>query len=188
MLFNWGKKKLKCDDVARMFVHATLESVEDTWPDVAGLIRESPHFERAPEMEECDAAPFLLVILAGNLAFIPKYFVGGADHRLTEAILAELAKELGLPSEQLATRIGKVRDEMARFNRPSNKTLSAMARGVFLAYGLNSCQEEYFRSLNVPNPRFLMQMEEILQNFIWDWKSFQEQYRVQLEPVSSLRL
>ena len=88
----------------------------------------------------------------------------------------------------MATRISKVRDEMVKFNRPSKKTLSAMARGVYLAYNLNACQEEYFRSLNVPNPRFLMQMEELLQHFIWDWKSFQEQYKMQLETVGGLSL
>ena len=183
MFFNWGKKRLKCDEAARLFVHATLDSVEDTWTDVAGLIRESSHFELPPELEEGDAAPFLLVVLAGNLDFIPRYFEGGHDQKLIAAILEELSKELGLPSDQLATRINKVRDEMVRFNRPSKKTLSAMARGVYLAYGLNAYQEEYFRSLNVPNPRFLMQMEELLQNFIWDWKSFQEHYKLQAETV-----
>ena len=183
MLFNWGKKRMKCDEAARLFVHATLDSVEDTWPDVAGLIRESTHFERAPEIEEGDAAPFLLVVLAGNLEFIPMFFEGGSDQRLIEAILAELSKEVGLPGDQLASRINKVRDEMVRFNRPSKKTLSAMARGVYLAYGLNAYQEEYFRSLNVPNPRFLMQMEELLQNFIWDWTSFQEHYKLQMQTV-----
>ena len=186
MLFNWGKKKLKCDEVARLFVHATLDSVEDTWPDVAGLIRESPHFETAPDVEEGDAAPFLLVVLAGNLEFIPQYFEGGSEHHLIQAILAELSKELGLPSDQIASRIDKVRDDMVRFNRPSKKTLSAMARGVYLVYGLNAHQEEYFRSLNVPNPRFLMQMEEILQHFLWDWTSFHEQYRLQPHPQQGI--
>jgi len=188
MLFNWGKKKLKCDEVARLFVHATLDSVEDTWPDVSGLIRESPHFETAPNVEEGDAAPFLLVILAGNLEFIPQYFEGGSELKLIQAILSELSQELGLPSDQIAARINKVRDDMVRFNRPSKKTLSAMARGVYLVYGLNAHQEEYFRSLNVPNPRFLMQMEELLQNFIWDWTSFQEQYRMQLQTVGGLSI
>ena len=46
MLFNWGKKKLKPEEVARMFVHATLDSVEDAWPDVLGLMRETPHMDR----------------------------------------------------------------------------------------------------------------------------------------------
>ena len=44
MLFNWGKKRLKTEEVARLFVHATLDSVEDAWSDVDGLIRVSPHF------------------------------------------------------------------------------------------------------------------------------------------------
>lgn len=185
MLFNWGKKKLKTDEVARMFVHATLDSVEDAWPDVAGLIRESPHFERPPELEEGDAAPFLLVVLAGNLDMIPRYFEGGSDSKLIHSILSELSKELGLPTEQLAERIGKMREDMTRLNRPSKKTISAMSRGLYLGYDLNEYQEEYFRSLGVPNPRFLMQMEDMLQHFLWDWNSFREQYRMPLQTVSA---
>lgn len=181
MLFNWGKKKLKTEEVARMFVHATLDSVEDAWADVAGLIRESPHFERPPELGEGDAAPFLLVVLAGNFDMISRYFEGGSETMLIDAILAELSKELGMPSAQLAQRIGCVREDMMRSNRPSKKTLSAMSRGIYLGYDLNEAQEEYFRSLNVPNPRFLMQMEEMLHHFLWDWNSFREQYRTQLQ-------
>ena len=181
MLFNWGKKRLKKDEVARLFVHATLDSVEDAWPDVAGLIRESPHFERPPHIDEGDAAPFLLVVLAGNLEFIPHFFEGGADQALIQAILAELSKELEVSTDQISARIEQVRKRMVHSNRPSKKTLSAMARGIYLEYGLNDCQEEYFRSLNVPNPRFLMQMEELLQHFLWDWTSFQEQYKMQVQ-------
>ena len=185
MLFNWGKKRLKTEEVARLFVHATLDSVEDAWSDVAGLIRESPHFERPPHLDEGEAAPFLLVVLAGNLEFIPKFFEGGSEQALIQAILGELSKELGLPSDQIAGRIDQVRKRMVNSNRPSKKTLSAMARGVYLEYGLNDCQEEYFRSLNVPNPRFLMQMEEVLQHFLWDWTSFQDQYKMQLQTTGA---
>lgn len=186
MLFNWGKKKLKTEDVARMFVHATLDSVEDAWPHVAGLIRESPHFEQPPHIEEGDAAPFLLVVMAGNLEFIPQFFDNGSDHTLIAAILEELGTELGVDTGHVAARIEAVREQMVRSNKPSKKTLSAMARGVYLQYGLNRYQEEYFRSLNVPNPRFLMQMEELLQHFLWDWTSFQESYRVALHSTATL--
>jgi hypothetical protein len=185
MLFNWGKKRLKTDEVARLFVHATLDSVEDAWPDVAGLIRESPHFERPPHIDEGEAAPFLLVVLAGNLEFIPQFFEGESEQTLTRAILAELSKELGLPSDQIFSKIDTVRKRMVSSNRPSKKTLSAMARGVYLEYGLNEYQEEYFRSLSVPNPRFLMQMEDILQHFLWDWTSFQEQYKLSLQTTGA---
>jgi len=74
MLFNWGKKKLKPEEVARMFVHATLDSIEDAWPEVLGLLRETPHLERAPEIEESEVGPFLLVVMAGNLDFIPHFY------------------------------------------------------------------------------------------------------------------
>lgn len=186
MLFNWGKKKLKPEEVARMFVHATLDSVEDAWPEVLGLMRETPHLERAPEIDEAELGPFLLVVLAGNLDFIPRFFDSGTDQVLVEAILAELAAQLDLPVAQLADRISAMRDRMVKLNKPSKKTLSAMARGMYLGYDLNQYQEDYFKSLAVPNPRFLMQMEEVLHHFLWDWTSFQEQYKVQLQASSGV--
>jgi len=185
MLFNWGKKKLKPEEVARMFVHATLDSIEDAWPDVLGMLRETPHLERVPEIEDAEVGPFLLVVLAGNLDFIPHFFDAGTDQVLVEAILSELAIQLDLPTPQLAPKISQMRDAMVKLNKPSNKTLSAMSRGLYIGYDLNGCQEEYFRSLSVPNPRFLMQMEEILQHFLWDWSSFNEQYRVQAQSLHS---
>lgn len=186
MLFNWGKKKLKPEEVARMFVHATLDSIEDAWPEVLGLMRETPHMERPPEIDDAEIGPFLLVVLAGNLDFIPRFFDSGTDQLLVEAILAELAVQLEIPVAQLATRISGMRDRMVKLNQPSKKTLSAMARGMYLGYDLNDCQEDYFKSLNVPNPRFLMQMEEVLQHFLWDWTSFQEQYKVQLQTIQGV--
>ena len=185
MLFNWGKKKLKPEEVARMFVHATLDSIEDAWPDVLALLRETPHLERAPEIDETEVAPFLMVVMAGNLDFIPHFFDAGTDQVLVEAILAELAKQLDLPVQQLAPKISEMRDAMVKLNKPSKKTLSAMSRGMYIGYDLNGCQEEYFRSLAVPNPRFLMQMEEVLQHFLWDWTSYNEQYRVQSQSLLS---
>ena len=185
MLFNWGKKKLKPEEVARMFVHATLDSIEDAWPEVLGLLRETPHLERAPEIEESEVGPFLLVVMAGNLDFIPHFFDTGTDQVLVEAILAELSVQLEIPVQQLAPKISKMRDAMVKLNQPSKKTLSAMSRGVYIGYGLNDCQEEYFRSLSVPNPRFLMQMEDVLQHFLWDWSAFNEQYRVHAQSYQS---
>lgn len=184
MIFNWGKKKLKPEEVARMFVHATLDSVEDAWPEVLGLMRETPHLERPPEIEDAEAGPFLLVVLAGNLDFIPRFFESGQDQVIVEAILAELSTQLEVPADQLAARISSTRDAMVKMNKPSKKTLSAMARGMYIGYGLNAYQEEYFRSLQVPNPRFLMQMEEVLQHFLWDWNSFQEQFKLQLQTAN----
>lgn len=181
MIFNWGKKKLKPEEVARMFVHATLDSIEDAWPEVLGLMRETPHMERAPEIEDAEVGPFLLVVLAGNLDFIPRFFEAGLDQVIIEAILAELSAQLEIPADQLASRVSSTRDAMVKMNKPSKKTLSAMSRGMYIGYSLNDYQEEYFRSLQVPNPRFLMQMEEVLQHFLWDWTSFQEQYKLQLQ-------
>ena len=168
-----------------MFVHATLDSIEDAWPDVLGLLRETPHMERVPEIEESEVGPFLLVVMAGNLDFIPHFFDAGTDQVLVGAILAELSTQLDLPVAQLAHRISEMRDGMTKLNKPSKKTLSAMSRGLYIGYDLNGYQEEYFRSLAVPNPRFLMQMEEILQHFLWDWTSFNEQYRVQSQSLQS---
>ena len=72
MLFNWGKKKLKPEEVARMFVHATLDSVEDAWPEVLGTAAgDAPLGTRPPEIDDAEVGPFLLGRAGGQSGFHP---------------------------------------------------------------------------------------------------------------------
>ena len=87
MLFNWGKKKLKW--TTSLVISCTRPSTVwkmhgPMWLASSG----NPPISRRPLIDEGDAAPFLLVVLAGNLDFIPQFFEGGSEQALIQAILA----------------------------------------------------------------------------------------------------
>lgn len=174
----WGRKRLTTDEVGRMFVHATLDSVEDGWPQISGLVRESPEFSSPPKIGDDAFGPFLLVVVAGNLDFIREHFDIGYQRGIVEAITRHLAEMIESDPADIAQRITEVRKMMARLNRPSKKTTSAMARGIFTLYQLNDFQTPYFASLNVPNPLFLKRIDEMMTHFLWDWTAFNKQYKV----------
>jgi hypothetical protein len=174
----WGRKRLTTDEVGRMFVHATLDSVEDGWPQIAALIRDSPEFETQPAIDDEAFGPFLLVIVAGNLDFIREHFTAEYQRGIVEAITRHLAQMIESDATDVAQRITHVRKLMSRLNRPSKKTTSAMARGVFTLYQLNDFQAEYFAGLNVPNPLFLKRIDEMMTHFLWDWTAFNKRYKV----------
>jgi hypothetical protein len=72
---------------------------------------------------------------------------------------------------------------MAHVNFPSKNILYSMSKAVFFKYELNQYQDEYFRSMNTPNPIFLKSLDEVMRNFIWDWEAFCDKYKVQLGTV-----
>ena len=73
MLAIFGKKKVTDDKVSLHFVHTTLEVVESGWPEVAGFINDSPEFIKRPNLDPDDFGRFLMIVIAGNLAFFKKY-------------------------------------------------------------------------------------------------------------------
>ena len=67
------KKKISEKKLAGLFVSAILQLVDQGFPEVAGMINEDPEFEKAPNISCADADRFLLIVVAGNLQYIPKY-------------------------------------------------------------------------------------------------------------------
>jgi len=49
---------------------------------------------------------------------------------------------------------------------------------VFFKYDLNQYQTDYFRNMNTPNPIFLKRLDEIINQFVFDWQELKEKYRV----------
>jgi len=67
---------------------------------------------------------------------------------------------------------------MSRINTPSKNTLYAMSKAVFFKYNLNAYQQDYFKIMQTPNPLFLKRMDEIMANFLFDWESFTDKFKV----------
>lgn len=179
MLTLFGKKKLSEDKVTNMVVNGLIDAVENNFPDVVALINSDPDFVDSPNVSEKDDREFLLIVITGNLKFIPQYFESGQDQRMKELLISKFAAALQVDSENLKKKIDERSSFLSRVNHPSKKTLYAMSKAVFHKYGLNDHQEEYFRRIQTPNPLFLQRMDDIMENFIWGWDAFLEKYKVQ---------
>ncbi len=178
MITLFGKKKVTDEKVARHFVSTTLDVVEEGWPVVSGFINDSPEFVTRPKLDPDDYGRFLMIVIAGNFNYIPKSFDEGHDSEIIKGCVQHFAQVLDVPVADLAARIKSYRTFIARINHPSKNTLYGMSRAIFHKYELNEHQEEYFRSVNTPNPIFLKNMNEIMQHFLWDWSAFKERFKV----------
>ncbi|MBD79658.1 MAG: hypothetical protein CL840_12130 [Crocinitomicaceae bacterium] len=172
------KKKITEKKLANLFVSGILHLVDQGFPDVAGMINEDPEFEKRPNISNSSADRFLMIVIAGNLQYIPKYFNDYQDVRLIDAITSDLASALNLDYQQLKAHISKYQSKMNRLNMPSKNIHYGMSKAVFHKYNLNDYQEQYFRNMNSPNPIFLKRLDDIMENFIWDWQEIQQKYRI----------
>jgi hypothetical protein len=178
MLTLFGKKKLTEDKVANVFVNALQVMIDEGFTEVAGLINDSPEFVKPPSIDVNDSGAFTMIVLAGNIQRIPNYFDSGQDKRITEHILEKFSELYEINKMELAENIGETRKFMSRKNHPSKNTLNAMAKAVFCKYGLNEYQEEYFKSLQAPNPILIQRLKDALENFLWDWEALTTKYRI----------
>jgi len=178
MLTLFSKKKLTENAIANIFVNSLIDLVDKGFEDVVALIENDPSFAKTPVIDPNNSDPFLLILVAGNIAFIPKYFHDGQDRRIIELSMEKFADVYGMDKKEFVLLIKDYKDCMSRINHPSKNTLYAMSKAMFVKYNLNQYQEDYFKMLNTPNPIFLKKMNEVLENFIWNWDAFFEKHKV----------
>jgi len=173
-----GKKKLTELAIGEWMVNALFEGVYQSFGAVAHLLNDEISFEKKPTIKEDDGYQFLLITLTGNIAFIPKYFESGQDKRIIEYVISYASNVLQIDKKQLAQDISDCKKQMSRINYPSKNTIYSMSKVLFYRYDLNDCQESYFQTLRVPNPKFLQRMDELNKLFIFNWKEVLEKYKV----------
>jgi len=178
MLTLFGKKKISEKQVANVFVNAIQVMIDEGFEDVAGLINDSPEFVTSPCISTEDSGSFTMIVLAGNIKMIPKYYDAGQDKRITEHVLEKFAELYEIDKMKLAQMVSDTRKFMSRKNHPSKNVVNGMARAVFCRYELNKHQEEYFKSMQSPNPIFIQRLKDALENFMWDWNAFKVKYKV----------
>jgi len=172
------KKKVSEVQVANHFVNSLVKLVEDAYPDVVDIINTDPEFEQSPNLRAEDSNEFLLIVLAGNIGMIPKYFGDYQDVRITESVYRLLAEYFEVDRDKLKERISALQKYFSKVNHPSKNTLYAMSKAIFFKYGLNEFQDDYFRKMNTPNPIFLSRLNEIMTNFLYNWQQVQSEYKI----------
>lgn len=178
MLKTLLKKRLSEEKLANIFVNSIINLVDDAFPDVAALINDDPSFETKPQINPKASDRFLLVVIAGNLQYIPSHFEAYQDMRITDMIYRKLSNTFSMDLEALKKLIGQYQNFCNKMNHPSKNTLYAMSKGVFHKYELYQYQEEFFKNMRTPNPIFLKRLDEIMTNFVFDWGSYQEKFRI----------
>lgn len=178
MFTIFGKKKIKEETASNIFINNLLDTVENGFPEIAGIINDSPEFIVSPNISENNSEKFLLIVIAANLVYIPEHFGNHQDDRLLDMIFNQLAKVFDVDRERLEAVIKDYQTYIAKVNHPSKNTLYGISKAIFGKYELNQYQDEYFKNMRSPNPMFLKRLDEAVDCFVWNWNTFKEKYQV----------
>lgn len=178
MFTIFGKKKIKEETASNIFINNLLDTIEKGFPEIAGIINDSPEFVVSPNISEKNSEKFLLIIIAANLHFIPEHFNHYQDDRMLDLIYNQLAKVFDVEKERLEAVIKDYQSYIAKVNLPSKNTIYGISKAIFGKYELNQFQDEYFKNMRSPNPMFLKRLDDAIDCFIWNWSGFKEKYQV----------
>ena len=90
-----------------------------------------------------------------------------------------MADIFGMEYSEFNKLIEQMKSFISQVNFPSGNYLYGLSKAIFFKYNLNQFQESYFKSLNTPNPLFLKRLDELINNFLWDWDSFFKKHKLQ---------
>lgn len=178
MLGTLIKRRLSDNQVANVFVNALLEVVDNGFKEVAALINEDPIFVASPNIQPNQDGEFALIIFVGNLSFLESTFEAEQAYRVEKLIFEKLGKLYGMSETNFANLVREYQSFISRVNHPSKNMIYGMSKAIFHKYKLNDFQDEYFRRMQAPNPLFLKRMDEVVQNFIWNWDAFFKKYKI----------
>ena len=174
----FGKKKVKEDVVANIFVNSILNTIDQGYPEIVGIINDSPEFLISPELHVNDDDQFILIVFAANLTYISDHLHDNKDHRITNLIISKLSNVFDCDKDQLEKVIKEYQCYLAKVNHPSKNMKYAISKGIFGKYKLNDFQDEYFKNMRSPNPMLLKRLDEAMDNFIWNWDAFMQKHQI----------
>ena len=178
MLTAIFKKKLSDDQLSTIFVNGVLDVVDKSFVEVSSLIKEDPAFVCPPDLSKASDGHFTMIVIVGNLNFLGDSFEAEQSVRLEKMIITKFAEVFEMEETKFKNYLNEYRSFISRVNHPSKNMIYGMSKAIFHKYKLNEFQDEYFRSMDCPNPLFLKRMDEIVVNFIWNWEAFFKRYKM----------
>ncbi len=172
------RKRVSNDKLANVYINGLLSSTTQGFPVIAEFINDDAAFLTSPNLEQNNHHEFSLILLIGNLSYLDDCFEPGDAVELERTILKKLATVYGMSETEFKSLVKDYRHLMNRLNHPSKNMLYAMSKTIFDKYELYNFQDEYFKRMQVPNPLFLKRMDELVENFIWDWEAFFRRYKL----------
>lgn len=178
MLGTFLKRKLSNEKVANIFVNTLIEVIDNGFKEVAGLINEDPAFVSPPNVQENQNGEFELIVIAGNLSFLESTFDSTQADAVGKLVFEKLGRIYGMSEHEFGSLVREYQSFISRVNVPSKNMIYGMSKAIFHKYKLNEFQNEYFSRMQAPNPLFLKRMDEVVNNFIWDWDAFFKKYKI----------
>ena len=172
------KKKVSDEKLANVFINGLFNSIDNGFPIIAEFINDDAAFVVSPNIPQNYNYEFSLIVIVGNLSFLESAFDPEQADRVEELVYTKLSKAYAMSVVEFKQLVKDYKGLICRLNQPSKNMVYAMSKGVFDKYALYNYQDEYFKRMQSPNPLFLKRMDEIIENFIWDWDAFFKKYRL----------
>ena len=172
------RKKVSDEKLANVCINGLFKTIDEGFPIIADFINEDPAFVVSPGISATSSYEFSLVVIVGNLSFLESAFDPEQADRVEKLLYEKLAKAYEMETHEFKQLLKDYKNLMCRLNHPSKNMVYAMSKGVFDKYTLYNYQDEYFKRMQSPNPLFLKRMDEVVENFIWDWDSFFKKYKL----------
>lgn len=172
------RKKVSDDKLANVFINGLFNTVDSGFPIVAEFINEDCSFVTSPNIQPNDSYEFSIILLVGNLSFLESSFDADQADRVEKLIFQKLAGVYDMEVYEFKSMIKDYKNLIWRLNHPSKNMMYGMSKAIFDKYALYNHQDEYFKRMQAPNPLFLKRLDEIVENFVWDWDAFFKKYKL----------
>jgi len=173
------KKKVSDDKLANVFMNGLFNSIDNGFPIVAESINEDPAFVYSPNIASTNSYEFSLIVFVGNISFLESAFEPEQADRVEKLIYDKLAKVYDMNVIEFKSLLKDYQSFINRLNSPSKNMLYGRSKAIFDKYTLYNFQDEYFKRMQTPNPLFLKRMDEMVENFVWDWDAFFKKYKLE---------
>jgi len=178
MLGIFGRKKIGEDKLSKIFINAMWKMSSEAFNEIAEMINEDPEFVSSPNIDPNSQTNFFFIIISGNLKYLPHRLAGSHSKFIIMKIYNQIAEMFDTSSGSIEKHIKHLQSEMSRLNHPSKNTLYAMSKLFFKQYDLYQYQDEYYSSIQAPNPIVLKRLDAIMSSFLWDWDAFSDEYKI----------
>jgi len=180
MLSTIFKKKVSDEQLANVFVNGILEVIDKGFDEVKAIMEEDRAFESSPDLSNSSDGHFAMIVIVGNVQSLGVSFSPRQQKSLEPLIFTRLADSFEMELNEFMGYFKEYASFMNRVNHPSKITLYSMSKAIFYKYKLNEYQDDYFKSMDSPNPLFLKRMDEIMKNFLWNWEAFFKRYKIHM--------
>ncbi len=172
------RKKISDDKLANIFINSLFNTIDTGFPVVAEFINDDPAFVRSPNIQPTDNYEFALILIVGNMSFLESAFDPEQADKVEKLVYEKLAKVYDMPVAEFKSLLKDYKTLISRLNNPSKNMIYGMSKAIFDKYTLYNFQDEYFKRMQAPNPLFLKRMDEVVENFVWDWDAFFKKYKL----------